>query len=123
MNQTAVISDTTYHLLEMLPDVDGERYVLCENEEGVCFVCPLDRWEAAAPVPTTKIHSKSTSQEKIALFLELFHGRDDVYARRWYNRKTQKSAYTGITRGNTMSVSATMWISVYRCWNGCIRKG
>lgn len=26
-------------------------------------------------------------QEKIALFMSLFHGRDDVYAKRWVNRK------------------------------------
>lgn len=98
MNQTAVFSETTYHLLEVIPGLDDGRYVLCENEAGHRFICPLDRWEAAAPSPTTKVHAKSSSQEKIALFLELFHGRDDVYAKRWYNYKTQKSGYTPACR-------------------------
>ena len=82
----------------MLPGMDGERYVLCKSENGARFICPLDRWKAAAPAPTTKVHAKSTSQEKIALFLELFHGREDVYARRWYNFKTRKSGYAPACR-------------------------
>ena len=84
MNQAAVFAGTTYRLLETISGLDEARYFLCESEDGERFVCPLDRWEAAAPVPTTKVHAKSSSQEKIALFLALFHGRDDVYARRWY---------------------------------------
>ena len=98
MNQIAVFSESTYRLIETLTDVDGEHYVLCKNEDGVRFVCPLDRWEAASPAPRTKVHAKSSSQDKIALFLELFHGRDDVYARRWYNYKTRKSGYAPACR-------------------------
>ena len=98
MNQTAVFSETTYRLLEVIPGLDGGSYVLCESKAGHHFICPMDRWEAAAPPPTTKVHAKSSSQEKIALFLELFHGRDDVYAKRWYNYKTQKSGYTPACR-------------------------
>jgi hypothetical protein len=30
--------------------------------------------------------------------LELFHGREDVYAKRWYNFKTQKSGYSPACR-------------------------
>ena len=35
----------------------------------------------------------SSPEEKIALFLSLFKGREDVYARRWENLKTGKSGY------------------------------
>lgn len=98
MNQSAIFSDVTYRLLETLHGMDGEPYILCESEDGARFICSLDRWEAAAPAPTTKVHAKSSSQEKIALFLELFHGREDVYARRWYNYKTQKSGYAPACR-------------------------
>ena len=94
MNQTALFSGLTYRLLEMIQGLDDANYVLCESENGERFVCPLDRWEAAALAPTTKVHSKSSSQEKIALFLELFRGREDVYAKRWYNYKSQKSGYS-----------------------------
>ena len=98
MNQTAIFSDSIYRYLEIIPGLDDASYVLCENENGEHFVCTLDRWEAAAPAPTTKVHARSSSQDKIALFLELFHGREDVYARRWYNFKTQKAGYSPACR-------------------------
>ena len=78
MNRVAILSGFTYQLLETIPGLDEVSYVLCENENGERFACPLDRWEAAAPAPTTKVHAKSSPQDKIALFLELFHGREDV---------------------------------------------
>ena len=82
----------------MIPGLDDASYVLCESESGERFICPLDRWVTAAPAPATKVHAKSSSQGKIALFLELFHGREDVYAKRWYNFKTQKSGYSPACR-------------------------
>ena len=94
MNQTAIFSGSTYQLLETIHGLDDASYVICENEKGERFVCPLGRWEAAAPAPTTKVYTKSPSKDKITLFLELFHGREDVYARRWYNIKKQKSGYS-----------------------------
>lgn len=39
------------------------------------------------------IDTNSSAQEKIELFLSLFHGRKDVYARRYYSLKTGKSGY------------------------------
>ncbi len=86
MNQVAILSGSTYQLLEIIPGLDDASYVLCESENGDRFVCPLNRWENAAPAPATKVHAKSSPQDKIALFRELFHGREDVYAKRWYNR-------------------------------------
>ena len=34
-----------------------------------------------------------TLQEKVAIFQNLFQGRDDVFAKRWYSSTTQKSGY------------------------------
>ncbi len=34
-----------------------------------------------------------TPEEKIAIYQNLFRGRDDVFARRWYSTTTQKSGY------------------------------
>jgi hypothetical protein len=39
------------------------------------------------------ISNYSSKKEKIELFISLFKGRDDVYAKRWYSLKTQKSGY------------------------------
>jgi hypothetical protein len=41
-------------------------------------------------VPVNRL---SAPEAKIALFRALFRGRDDVYARRFENRKTGKSGY------------------------------
>lgn len=38
----------------------------------------------------------STSQEKITLFKSLFAGRNDVFALRWHNQKTNKSGYSPV---------------------------
>ena len=40
------------------------------------------------------VHHLSPPESKIALFRSLFRGRDDVYPRRFENRKTGKSGYS-----------------------------
>lgn len=40
-----------------------------------------------------KVHNRSSPQEKIQLFRSLFRGREDVYPRRFENRKSGKSGY------------------------------
>ena len=40
------------------------------------------------------VHHLSPPEAKIALFRSLFRGRDDVYPRRFENRKTGKSGYS-----------------------------
>ena len=46
--------------------------------------------------PDTGIHKRSPPGEKVALFLSMFTGRDDVYAKRWGDDK--KSGYTPACR-------------------------
>lgn len=46
--------------------------------------------ETTAPSVT----NNSTSSEKIGLFLSLFKGRDDVFAKRWENQKKETSGYS-----------------------------
>ena len=46
--------------------------------------------------PHTRIHKRSSPDEKIKLFMELFAGRTDVYARRYESRRTGKSGYTPV---------------------------
>jgi superfamily II DNA or RNA helicase len=41
----------------------------------------------------SSINNYSTTKEKIELFMSLFKGRSDVYAKRWYSLKTQKRGY------------------------------
>lgn len=45
-------------------------------------------------VPNVKINNKSGNMEKISLFMSLFKGRDDVYAKGWSNKNTGKHGYS-----------------------------
>ena len=44
--------------------------------------------------PDGNINNNSKSYEKISLFISLFTGRTDVYAKRWESNKTGKSGYS-----------------------------
>lgn len=46
--------------------------------------------------PQGKIHNNSSPNEKIELFMSLFRGRNDVYAKRWHSEKTKKSGYSPV---------------------------
>lgn len=43
--------------------------------------------------PLQQREQQLTLEEKVALFMGLFRGREDVFARRWYSPKTEKSGY------------------------------
>ena len=45
-------------------------------------------------IANPSVTNNSGSAEKIKLFLSLFKGRDDVFARRWENRKKETSGYS-----------------------------
>jgi len=44
------------------------------------------------------ISEEISSEEKVKLFKELFHGRTDVYAKHWISRKTGKSGYSPVCK-------------------------
>jgi hypothetical protein len=44
----------------------------------------------------TRVNKLSHPDEKIELFMQLFAGRDDVYARRFVNKRTGKSGYAPV---------------------------
>ncbi len=49
---------------------------------------------STSPIVTTQKPMPQLSlEEKVALFRSLFRGREDVFARRWYSPKTEKSGY------------------------------
>jgi len=48
--------------------------------------------KASVPVASEPLIPLSL-EEKVALFQSVFKGREDVFARRWYSTKTQKSGY------------------------------
>lgn len=46
--------------------------------------------------PLTGIHNYSTPTEKVELFISLFAGRDDVFAKRWENAKKGSAGYVPV---------------------------
>lgn len=52
-----------------------------------------DEASTSSIVPTQKSMPKLSLEDKVALFRSLFRGREDVFARRWYSPKTDKSGY------------------------------
>ena len=87
-----------YRLIKLLPSLDGEgQYVLCADGEGGQYVCPESLWPRQ-PAQSGGVSADSSAQEKIALFLSLFRGREDVCARRYYSLKTGKSGYVPLCR-------------------------
>ncbi|MCL2105401.1 MAG: hypothetical protein FWH21_10240, partial [Kiritimatiellaeota bacterium] len=45
----------------------------------------------------------STNDEKVSVFLSLFRGREDVYARRWESKDGQRTGYSPVCRNEWVS--------------------
>ena len=50
----------------------------------------------SAQISNSSVNNESDSSEKIKLFMLLFRGRDDVYAKRWENPKKGTSGYAPV---------------------------
>lgn len=101
MNQKALINGQEYTLIEILPSLDGgQPLILCEDGRGKRAVCSEPLWCSCAlkDAHTAPVHAHSSAQEKIELFLAVFKGREDVYARRYHSTKTGKSGYTPVCK-------------------------
>ena len=101
MNRKAIINGLEYTLLEILPSLDGDQpLILCEDASGKRAVCSEPLWCSCArkDAHIAPVHAHSSAQEKIELFLSVFKGREDVYARRYHSTKTGKSGYTPVCK-------------------------
>jgi len=72
---------------------ERSKHLIALREELASL--PVDQIEAPSPTMLAPAYSPPTSnKEKVTLFRSLFHGREDVFPRRWYNPKTGKSGYS-----------------------------
>jgi len=69
-------------------DISSDISILFSTEKPRSLIDP--------PVLQTTITSLSEPAEKIKLFMALFRGRDDVYAKRWENSKKATSGYSPV---------------------------
>lgn len=65
------------------------------DKETIVFT-PQTKREAPHFFPNTTITRESPSDERADLFMSLFHGREDVYAKRWYSAKSGKNGYSPV---------------------------
>ena len=96
MDKKVIIDGHIFQMAEMLPSLTGNGwFVLCVDDLGRQSVCTEEIWNGLVqPMEAPPaVHTGSTPQEKIALFLSLFRGRSDVFARRYFSPKTEKSGY------------------------------
>ena len=94
MNEKAVINGKEYRFIKTITDISTNRIaVLCEGEHGCSFICNPDIWQSNAVIPHSEFNKYVTPDQKIELFKSLFIGREDVYAKRFYNMNSGKSGY------------------------------
>lgn len=76
--------------------------LLCENKELKIQINKLRKRlglsaetekKQAFIAPGATINRSSSASEKISVYRSLFRGREDVFARRWYSKMTEKSGY------------------------------
>ena len=70
------------------PDISGDSSILFSTENPVLLI--------DTPVLRPAITNLSEPAEKIKLFMALFRGRDDVYAKRWESSKKGTSGYSPV---------------------------
>jgi len=58
----------------------------------------IDVPQTSISVPLQFITNDCSNDDKVNLFLSLFRGRDDVYARRWESKDGKKSGYSPVCR-------------------------
>lgn len=100
MNKHADFGEKRFDFIESVSHpLSEDTFVICQCGSGEKHVCTLSEWEEHAIPDITiesvsaKVTTHSSKQEKIDLFLSLFRGREEVYAKRYYNLKSGKSGY------------------------------
>ena len=98
---TTLSKENLVSLLMDLSDINKEvRIYLTEKQNALQFLSEQN--EPISPVADTLFNSTpainrhSTPQQKIDLFKSLFSGRQDVFALRWFNAKSNKSGYSPV---------------------------
>lgn len=78
------------------PQLDSVEYQVASSEDIFVHKSQpgISRCEMAIHALPSGINNMSDSNEKISLFMSLFRGRDDVYAKRWENPKKGTIGYS-----------------------------
>jgi len=50
---------------------------------------------------TTSVNQASSGEDKIKLFMSIFRGRKDIFARRWYSQNLKRGGYQPVCRNES----------------------
>ena len=82
-----------YRVAELEKENAELRAQLGLSDTKAASTAPQTEFEGS---PSATVHKYSAPNEKIQLFRNLFRGREDVFAKRWYSVKTEKSGYSPV---------------------------
>jgi hypothetical protein len=97
-NERSILEEKIRKLDEQIAVLTGLRQKLFQRLESINSAS-----EILSPTPSST--RELTQEDKVALFMSYFRGRDDVYARLWTNDRTGKRGYSPACR-NRISVQA-----------------
>ena len=75
---------------------ENEKLKSILSQHGIVYSSIKCADESTAFSSITYPQIKRSLDEKIALFRNFFKGRDDVFARRWFNKATEKGGYQSV---------------------------
>ena len=78
-------------LLQKLNFLDDERAVLVAEIDRLQLQLEREKLNKPSRITASKNY---TPEEKIKIFMDLFRGREDVFPKRWDNKKRGKSGYS-----------------------------
>ena len=90
-------------LLSQYAETTDDALPLRESEESHDVV-PETKSKGTQLIEPPNVDHFSSSEKKIALYRSLFVGREDVFARRWVQRKTGKSGYQPVCKNEWTSL-------------------
>ena len=83
---------------------ENEKLKIQVNELKIKLGMPIETEEKlAVETFNNGINKYSSTNEKILLYRSLFCGREDVFARRWYSKTTEKSGYQPVCENLILS--------------------
>lgn len=89
------ITEEVLKLCRLYPEVEiyfEEKISEINSEQKITTTSVSENMSPAI----SSVTRQSSPQEKINLFKSIFAGRDDVFALRWFNQKTNKSGYSPV---------------------------
>ncbi len=110
---------TYEELLKKYNEVCRENEILRAENQDLRKRLGIEKQIEKIEVTEPKTTKHSSVKDKLDLFMSLFVGRDDVYAKRWYSTKTEKSGYQPVC-GNEWSGLCNK--QKYKCSNCPNRK-